>query len=136
MRPAMEMKRYVVVQTAVRIVDLDESVVDPTIISDEYPRIEYRDLAVISSHALLPNDSAMVPELALFGDNCLAYRVDAGTGLHTDEADIVRAIRACGSRKDETGNDVRLTMAEFIEAMQGMGIVLVESLDREVVRSE
>lgn len=136
MRPAMQIERRVYVKTEVKIVDLDGSVVDPTIASELYPHIEYRHLATIDSLALLPEEHELTAELASFGDGCLAYRVDAGFGLHKEEADIVRAIRSAGNRRDETGNDVRLTLKEFIEAMQGMGIVLVASLEKEVTGRE
>ena len=131
MRPAAQMTQRIYIETIIEVVDLDETVVDPTIVSEAQPHIEYRKLFDVGSKAVV-HDDALLPQAM----DKLWYEVFAASGLRADELDIVRAVRSAGSRKDETGNSVKLTFGEFVEAMKGMGITFVESLDREVVRSE
>lgn len=131
MRPAAQMTQRIYIETIIEVVDLDETVVDPTIVSEAQPHIEYRKLFDVGSKAVV-HDDALLPQAM----EKLWYEVFAGHGLRPDELDIVRAVRAADHRKDETGNSIKLTLGEFIAAMQSMGIEFVESLDREVVRSE
>lgn len=131
MRPVAQITQHIYIETIIQVVDLDETVVDPTIVSDTQPRIEYRKLFEVGSRALIHDDSLL--PLAF---EKLYYEIFQGAALRPDELDIVRAVRAASHRNDETGNRVKRTFGEFIEAMRGMGIEFVESLDREVVRSE
>ncbi len=133
MRPVAQVLRQVLIQTEVRIIDLDNTSVDPTIVSSSQPYIEYRDLARIDSIAVEPSASELAMALLPRGDNCLAYTLEVGRGLHKEEMDIVRAWRDMMQRKDETGNNMRLTLREYLEALEGAGVVFVDSLEREVM---
>lgn len=128
MRPAAQMTQHVYIETIIEVVDLDESVVDPTIVSETQPHVDYRRLFVVGSKATIHDDN-LLPQAF----DKLWYEVFQGSGLRPDELDIVRAVRKADHRKDETGNAVKLTLGEFIEAMKGMGIEFVESLEKEVV---